>query len=516
MSWLADAVFYQIYPQSFADSDGDGVGDFPGVLAHLDHLAWLGVNAIWFNPCFASPFRDAGYDVSDYLRVAPRYGTNEDLVAVVDAARERGIRVVLDLVAGHTSVEHDWFQAALAGDGLDRYVWADRPGDRLVPVSERRWYLKNFYDEQPALNFGYARADPDQPWRQPVDAPGPMRNRAALREVMAYWLDRGVSGFRVDMAFSLVKDDPGWVETVRLWQELRAWLDRAYPDAVLIPEGFEPSVDGPPAFDADFLLVIDAVHGSLFDNGAAGSLPWVAQGPCYFDEAGCGSPRTFLDLWRRRTAELGGDRLTLLASADHDYSRLAMGSRSGVQLGTAWTFLLTWPSIPSVYYGEEIGMRYLPGLPDVEGSVVHATYNRAGCRTPMQWDGTANAGFSAAPAADLYLPVDPDPSRPNVAAQRDDPASVLHLVRDLIALRRATPELSPRASLRLLGEGYPLAYLRGEQVLVVVNPSATPASLALPEDLSAVAWTPLHGTGVGVAGGRVEVARFGHGVLRRS
>ena len=524
-AWLRDAVFYEIYPQSFADSDGNGIGDFPGVLARLDHLSWLGVDAIWFNPCFASPFRDAGYDVSDYLRVAPRYGTNEDLLAVVDAARERGIKVVLDLVAGHTSIAHPWFvaAAAAAGEGpagadADRYVWADRPGDQLVPSPGPRpgYYLKNFYDEQPALNFGYARMAADEPWRQPVDAPGPQANRAALREIIAFWLDRGIAGFRVDMAFSLVKDDPGWVETVRLWQELRAWLDEAYPHAVLIPEGFEPSVDGPPAFDADFLLVIDAAHGSLFDNGGAGSLPWVAQGPCYFDEAGCGSPRTFLDLWRRRTAEFGHDRLTLLASADHDYSRLVMGSRTGVQLGTAWTFLLTWPSIPSVYYGEEIGMRYLPGLPDVEGSVVHATYNRAGCRTPMQWDGTANAGFSTAPPADLYLPLDPDPSRPTVAAQRDDPASVLHLVRDLIALRHATPELSPGASLRVLGEGYPLVYLRGEQVLVVVNPRATPASLALPEDLYAAAWVPLHGTGVGVADGRVEAAGFGHGVLRRS
>ena len=112
--WLADAVFYEIYPQSFADSDGDGIGDLPGALAHLDHLAWLGVDAVWFNPCFASPFRDAGYDVSDYLGIAPRYGSNDDMVAFVRAARERGIRVVLDLVAGHTSTEHAWFRASAA------------------------------------------------------------------------------------------------------------------------------------------------------------------------------------------------------------------------------------------------------------------------------------------------------------------------------------------------------------------------------------------------------------------
>ena len=140
--WLADAVLYEIYPQSFADSDGDGVGDLRGVIDRLDHIASLGVDAIWFNPCFASPFVDAGYDVSDYLRIAPRYGTNDDMVELVARARERGIRVVLDLVAGHTSIEHPWFRAELAADGPDpegdRYVWtadlpaeawqADRPG----------------------------------------------------------------------------------------------------------------------------------------------------------------------------------------------------------------------------------------------------------------------------------------------------------------------------------------------------------------------------------------------------
>src|SRR3954451_24604457 len=137
MSWLSDAILYEIYPQSFADSDGDGIGDLRGVLDHLDHIESLGVNTIWFNPCFASPFRDAGYDVSDYLRVAPRYGSNDDMAELVAAARERGIRVLLDLVAGHTSVAHEWFQRSANDPSDHRYVWSDRPGEDYVAAPGR-------------------------------------------------------------------------------------------------------------------------------------------------------------------------------------------------------------------------------------------------------------------------------------------------------------------------------------------------------------------------------------------
>ena len=175
--WLRDAVLYEIYPQSFADSDGDGVGDLPGALAHLDHLAWLGVDAVWFNPCFASPFRDAGYDVSDYLTIAPRYGSNDDMVAWWRRRSGGRMRVVLDLVAGHTSAEHPWFQqvctptanptttATSGGSSRRRRLVRGHPGTPAwvrSPGPRPGYYLKNFYDAQPALNFGYARTDPDR------------------------------------------------------------------------------------------------------------------------------------------------------------------------------------------------------------------------------------------------------------------------------------------------------------------------------------------------------------------
>jgi maltose alpha-D-glucosyltransferase/alpha-amylase len=165
------------------------------------------------------------------------------MVRLVEVARERGIRVLLDLVAGHTSVEHPWFRQAANDPSDDRYIWADREAEQFVasPGSRPGFYRRNFFDEQPALNFGYGCMRPDEPWRQPVDAPGPRANRAALREIIAFWLDRGVAGFRVDMAFSLVKDDPGLVETTALWREMREWLDGAYPDAVLLPESDHPA-----------------------------------------------------------------------------------------------------------------------------------------------------------------------------------------------------------------------------------------------------------------------------------
>ncbi|MCB0966549.1 MAG: hypothetical protein KDB37_06905 [Ilumatobacter sp.] len=529
--WLADAVIYEIYPQSFADSDGDGIGDFRGVIDRLDHLAWLGVNTIWFNPCFDSPFVDAGYDVRDYLQVAPRYGTNDDLVELVAAAKERGIRVLLDLVAGHTSIEHEWFRRELHADGPDpdgdRYVWCESPPideatDHLPgtplwvasPGPRPGYYLKNFYDEQPALNFGWADLPDDQPWRDAVDAPGPLRNRQALRDIMSFWIERGVAGFRVDMAFSLVKDDPDKVETTALWREMREWLADAHPEAILIPEGSEPRTGRALAFHADFFLVIHEEHASLFDNGAAGLLPWTDHAPCFFDAAGAGTARRFVDAYEEaRRAD--PDRLVVLASADHDFDRMSTGPRVGDQLPPAYTFLFTWGTVPSLYYGDEIGMRYLPGAPDVEGAVCNQAYNRAGCRTPMQWDTSTNAGFSTADPDALYLPIDPDPDRPNVGDQLDDPDALIHHVRAMIELRRTEPSLSPHASTRVLHDGYPFAYVRGDELLVIVNPSGAEVTLDL-DDLAdrAAAGEQLIGTGVEIASEKATASPFAHAVIR--
>jgi glycosidase len=520
--WLRDVVIYQIFMPSFADGDGDGIGDLKGAIAHLDHLEWLGIDAVWFNPCFVSPFRDAGYDVADYLTIAPRYGTNDDMAAFIAEARRRGIRVLLDLVAGHTSVRHPWFQASASDTADDRYIWSDRPGPGFVPSPGRRpgYYLKNFFDEQPALNFGYARADDAEPWRQPTDAPGPKANRDALGQIMAYWLDRGVAGFRVDMAYSLVKDDPDFSATVALWADLRARVQARYPDAVLLPENhyrLAPGMGVRAGFDADFFLVIEQAHSLLFNNGGAGTLPTLPEhSACYFDATAPDPAATlgaFLRKWDEHQAASGGRRLVVLPTADHDFSRLATAPRTAAELGAAFAFLLTWGSIPSIYYGDEIGMRYLTGLPDHEGSRWSPRFNRAGCRTPMQWDpALPNAGFSTAPAERLYLPQDPDPDRPAVAAQHRDPASTLNRVRRLLQLRRATPELRTAATTTVLAAGYPLVYARGDRHLVVVNPAGTARTADIPS-LAACNARPLEASGTTVTGRRVETEAFGYGVF---
>jgi maltose alpha-D-glucosyltransferase/alpha-amylase len=293
---------------------------------------------------------------------------------------------------------------------------------------------------------------------------------------MARWLDVGVSGFRVDMAFSLVKDDPGRQETARLWAEMREWLDGAYPDAVLIAEWGEPAVSVPAGFHADFFLHFTS-RGlpSLWDNGA-GTLIEGLSGRCYFDSDGGGSPQEFLDEWRAAQEAVGPAGSAILPTSNHDFSRLACGPRTGDQLGPAFCFLFTWPTLPAIYQGDEIGMRYVPGLPDKEGSRIGPRNNRSGSRTPMQWDGSANAGFSTAPADRLYLPIDPDPDRPTVAAQRAVPDSLLNLVRRLITLRKVTPSMGSSGSVEVLHAGYPLLYVRGDTHLVVVNPRREPAS----------------------------------------
>jgi hypothetical protein len=386
-------------------------------------------------------------------------------------------------------------------------AWVPSPGPRPG------WYLKNFYDSQPALNFGWVRTDPEQPWRDGVDAPGPQRNRAALREIIDFLAES--RGGRLPGRYGFLAG-----QGRSAWSTASAPRSRsggrsgngsmsAYPEAVLLPEGEEPRTGAPFAFDADFALVIFGAHASLFDNHAAGRLPWQTPRRAVLRPPGRARPTTFLQAWARlriptiprgRSSGKRRSRLQPIALWRKD----ARATRGRVHL--------------PVHVGEHpeplLRRRDRHALParnaECRGAVCNPGYNRAGCRTPMQWDDGPNAGFSSAPADALYLPSIPATDRPTVAAQDGVAGSTLTLVRELLALRRATPALQGHAPTRVVHPGYPFAYARGETHLVVVNPRREPTLLSAPE---AQAAQFLWGAGAEVRDGAIALDGFGYGIF---
>lgn len=503
-AWLEKAIIYEIYPQTFYDTNGDGIGDLPGVIAKLDYVKSLGADTIWLNPCFESPFGDAGYDISDFYKVAPRYGTNADLRRLFEEAHQRGLRVLLDLVAGHTSVECEWFKQSARHERnaySDWYIWTNDLWSHRNPTIRHQFiagmyermggYLPNFFPFQPALNYGFANPDPDQPWQQAVDAPGPQAVRAEMRKIMRYWLDMGADGFRVDMAASLVKDDPGSRATIQFWREIRTWLDQDYPEAVLVAEWGRPDRALKAGFHIDFYMANNGSgYASLFRKNGRG---WGTDpyGSSFFDTAGTGNIREFTDDFTRRFQATHRAGYMCVYSGNHDTSPRLGHNRSFEDLKVAFACLFSLPGVPKIYYGDEIGMIGVQGLPSKEGS-----YLRTEARTPMQWAPSANAGFSSAPAAALYLPVEPDPGTRTVTAQDADPDSLLNTIRELARLRRAHPALYNPSDFQVIyaeARAYPFVFLRqsaNERIVVVLNPSSRPVEVLLSGERLAAGGTP--------------------------
>ena len=470
--WLDNAVFYEIYPQSFNDTNADGIGDFQGIIEKLDYIKELGCNAIWINPCFLSPFGDAGYDVSDYYRVAPRYGTNEDLKRVFEEAHKRNMHVLLDLVPGHTSVEHPWFKESMKAEKnefTDRYVWTNSIWESpegmpsLRGISDRDGSCAvNFFSHQPALNYGFYQPDPSKPWQQSFEDEGPQATLTAMEDVMRFWLNMGCDGFRVDMAGSLVKNDPEGKGTIHLWQQVRKFLDAEFPDAAMVSEWGEPDKSLLGGFHMDFLLHFGPSHyNDLFRCDEP-----------FFSKRGKGDISAFVDTYKKNYEKTEGKGLICIPSGNHDMDRLSR-RLNGDELKIAFAFLLSMPGAPFIYYGDEIGMRYVESLNSVEGG-----YNRTGSRSPMQWDDSTNAGFSSAASSDLYIPIDPDKNRPTAKASMENPDSLYHEIKKLIQVRQSHEALKSRGTIEFVyakKEQYPLAYIRksgDEKILVVINPSA--------------------------------------------
>lgn len=480
--WLNDAVFYEIYPQSFCDGNGDGIGDINGIISKLGYVADMGFNAIWLNPCFDSPFMDAGYDVADYYKVAPRYGTNEDLYRLFEEAHKLGIRVILDLVPGHTSDQCEWFRRSKKperNEFSDRYIWTNCVWDRpegygwIAGNADRDGcYMLNFFLSQPALNYGFNKITrPD--WQIPYTDPRAQATFDEMLNVMRFWLDKGCDGFRVDMADSLVKNDDDKTATSSLWRKARKMLDESYPEAVLVSEWCNaPRAINNAGFHCDFML---DHHGKLIHT-ATRNVDKDGNNESYFCKTAHVSAREMLNSYLDELKQTKDNGFISLISGNHDTPRVSY-TLEGSELQLFFIFLLTMPGVPFVYYGDEIGMRYLPQNSKEGG------YQRTGSRTPMQWDKAAkNLGFSGANESELYLDVDRSNDAPCVKQELHDALSMTNTIKKIIALRRERAELQASAEMEVLqmSDDGVLCYKRGGKIAVAINPTDGQRNLYVP------------------------------------
>ena len=498
-AWLRNAVFYQIYPQTFYDTNADGIGDLEGIIQKLDYVKSLGVDGIWINPFFESPFCDAGYDVSDYYKVASRYGTNEDAKRMFEIAESKGLKILFDYVISYTSIEHPWFKESAKQERnkySNWYIWTDNTWinppeeykDSFIKGYSRRngQFMRNFYWCQPALNFGFAKSE--EKWMLPIDHPDILALQKELKKILRFWMDMGADGFRADMAGSLVKnanvsDNDQFFHsrgegTKRFWNQIREIFDKEYPDAFMVAEWSHPAsaLDGG-GFHADFYHWFQG-YNDLLQKESWRILNGYSEGNSFFDIQGKGNITGFLSNYLDQYNKTKGKGYINLPLGNHDLSRLNI-KRSVEDLEIIFVFSLTMPGIPFIFYGNEIGMRQLYGLAYVEG----AYKPRAGSRTPMQWKQGVNLGFSNADSEKLYLPVDDKENAPTVENQEKDKHSLLNRVRNLIQLRKKEKALRAYAEFVPVfakENTYPFIYARAngdETILVMLNPAGKNANV---------------------------------------
>ena len=468
LAWWQREVFYQIYPRSFQDSNGDGNGDLRGIRARLDYVQWLGAGAIWICPFFRSPMADGGYDISDYCDVDPLFGNMDDFTALLDAVHVRGMKLVLDLVPNHTSDQHPWFiesRSSRDNPRRDWYVWRDpgpengAPSNWLSHFGGCAWRL----DEATSQFYYHAflPAQPDLNWRNP-------ELRRAIYDVMRFWLTRGVDGFRVDAVTNFVEDD-----LLRDDPQNRDYRRGMPPDSVQRrvftkdrPETHQIVGEMRDVVDEfPHRVLIGEVH-----------LP-LARAMAYY-----GRQRPFVNLpfnfqlmqsdWDCRSLSAAIDQYTQLLPqnawpnwvlGNHDEKRLA--TRIGEeQARIAAMLLMTLKGTPFIYNGDELGMRNVPisrlNMRDTRVKTMSHRFSRDGARTPMRWNSGKGSGFTT--SAKPWLPLGKKTNPADVASQQEDGGSLLNLYRDLIALRRKSPALIGGTFLPLATRGDVLGYERHE------------------------------------------------------
>ncbi len=518
LPWHQTGIIYQIYPRSFADSNGDGIGDLNGITSRLDYLADLGVDAIWLSPIYPSPDVDFGYDITDYCDIDPRFGTLADFDRLLNEAHARGIRVVLDLVLNHTSDQHPWFiesRSSRDNPKRDWYLWASPgadgrppnnwqsifggPGWELDPTTGQS-YFHMFYKEQPDVN-----------WHNPAV-------RQAMLDVFRFWLDRGVDGFRLDVFSAYFKhpqfasnppalgiplysfstqqhiNDCERPEMIPLIQEIRALLDSySTPgrERYAVGEPFRSAADSAARYCGPGLL--HAVFNFELLESPWSSRRWMSAIQRWEHLLGDTWPNYVLN---NHDVVRSGTRYHSLPGNTR-FPGFYWGRREDdARLKVAAALLLTLRGTPFLYYGEEIGMRDIPvrSRDEVLDPIGRRFWpfikGRDGCRSPMQWCAAPNAGFTQ-PGVRPWLPLHEDASRRTVEAQQADPRSLLNFYRQLIALRRASPALIEGMFQPVtFGTRFIMAYLRqtkDQVLLVVLNLSPRRQRLVLGSHLSRAA-----------------------------
>lgn len=511
--WWKEAVIYQIYPKSFQDSDGDGVGDLPGIIRRLDYLQTLGVDALWLCPVFASPQADNGYDISDYCAIDPMFGTLDDMRALIREGKKRGIGILLDLVLNHTSDQHRWFREALKGKDNpyhDYYIWRDGTPDAL-PNGMRATFGGPAWTWVPELGQYYfhqfAPQQPDLNWANP-------KVRQELYAAVRFWMREGVAGFRLDVIDQVGKDPDLQVTAngPRLMEFLRELNRETFGGANLVTVGEAWGADIPRARQ------YSAPDGSIFSMVFQFEQMVLDQGPSKWEPRPMALPDLKKSIARWQNG-LHGCGWNSLFWNNHDLPRIVSrwGDDGAYRVQSAKALAVALHGLqgtPYIYQGEELGMTNaafpLEDLRDIESLNAYkdlraqgrtdaeamAAIHRVGrdnARTPMQWTAGPNAGFTTGTP---WMRVNPNHTAVNAEAALADPDSVFHTYQKLIALRKAYPVfVEGDFTLLCPDDEQVFAYVRrggGQAMLVAVNLSGRPAAFPLPEEFAAA--TPLLAT----------------------
>jgi len=453
-----DLIVYEIYPTSFMDSNSDGVGDLKGITSKLNYIRDMGFNAIWLNPFYKSPFKDGGYDVEDFFDVDPRFGAMKDFRRMVKEAHKRDIRIIVDLVAGHASYKNpDFLKSAQPGrnEYSDLFIWNDNIWDKgsnmISGMFDRHGcYMVNFFAHQPAFNYGFNRIDHPE-WQMSYRDRRTFQAREYMLRVMRFWLDKGVDGFRVDMADSLVKNDDDKTATIEVWKWMFRRIRKEYPEAFFVSEWSNPKQSFEAGFDADFVLD----HWDNFYHRFFRSDPNTRGTSIIHGE---NDVKFALKDMKGRFYEAEKKKAYLaLISGNHDTWRIA-NYLSHEELKVFYMMLLCLPGIPFVLYGDEIEMKTMH-IPSKDGG-----YQRTGSRLPMVWDDKEPYhGFTS--GKEPYLPFNAE----NIVSVKQaikDKDSLYHFICELITLRKKIKGLSdPHVDIKERNRVF--FFTRGRYLLII-------------------------------------------------